>query len=91
MNKIMTLNPDPKTEGENIDKAKYDFVKDIILKSVSEKPQTFMELRKVVEAEMADFDGSPGWYYTTVKLDLEARGEIVCDRTGDQQQICAAS
>jgi hypothetical protein len=33
------------------------------------------------------FEGSIGWYYTTVKLDLEARGVIRCERKSGQSQM----
>ncbi|MCP4168829.1 MAG: hypothetical protein GY759_23435 [Chloroflexi bacterium] len=36
---------------------------------------SFSDLGNAVGAYLDDsFDGSVGWYYTTVKLDLEARG-----------------
>jgi hypothetical protein len=34
-----------------------------------------------------DFEGSIGWYFTTVKLDLEARGVIICERKSGQPQM----
>lgn len=38
---------------------------------------TFAQLGEHVSDEIeSEFDGSISWYYTTVKLDLEARGEI---------------
>jgi len=38
---------------------------------------TFMQLGALLEDFMqGSFDGSVLWYYTTVKLDVEARGEI---------------
>ena len=90
--KFQTINPDASKEGESVDKDKYDHVRDAILSSVSDKPLTFMQLRKLVEEKIDDdFDGSPGWYYTIVKLDLEARGKIKCDRSGDLQTISQAS
>ena len=37
----------------------------------------FMKLAQAVEKEMnGSFDGSITWYVTTVKLDMEARGEV---------------
>jgi hypothetical protein len=38
---------------------------------------TFTQLGALVEEDLHDsFAGSVLWYYTTVKLDMEARGEI---------------
>lgn len=38
---------------------------------------TFTQLGALVEEDLRDtFAGSVMWYYTTVKLDMEARGEI---------------
>lgn len=38
---------------------------------------TFTELEAYIEDHLQDnFDGSVMWYFTTVKLDLEARGEL---------------
>lgn len=85
--KIITEHPDADKQGVNIDKDKYDYVRERILSSVSDQPQSFTDLRKIVEAKMTDFDGSPGWYFTSVKLDLEARGEIICKRSASGQEI----
>ena len=41
------------------------------------KEITFMNLSRAVEKEVnGNFDGSVMWYVTTVKLDMEARGEV---------------
>lgn len=79
--KILTLHPEG-LKGVNIDRAKYDQMRGTILNSLTaSNPSTFKELRKSVEQALdGKFDGSIGWYYTTVKLDLEARGEIKCSR-----------
>lgn len=38
---------------------------------------TFMKLNMAVEEKLKGrFEGSIPWYYVTVKLDMEARGEI---------------
>ena len=74
----MTLHPAGKA-GVNIDKQKYDAVREAIVLSLRKHGTlTFgdltAEVRKRLEGEFA---GSISWYVTTVKLDLEARGEIV--------------
>lgn len=75
--RIMTLHPQGK-EGVNIEKQKYDLVKDAILSSIKECGEiAFGELSGAVASHLPEsFDGSVGWYTTTVKLDLEARGLI---------------
>ena len=75
--RIMTQHPQGK-EGVNIDKKKYETIKNAILASVqSEGEILFRDLPAAVENNLTEaFDGSIGWYTTTVKLDLEARGVI---------------
>ena len=75
--KIRTLHPEKK-QGVNISKEKYDVIRNAILCVLqSEKEMTFMKLSRAVEKEVnGTFDGSVTWYVTTVKLDMEARGEI---------------
>ena len=74
--RVMTLHPEGK-EGVNIDKEKYEAVKQAILDAVGAVGELpFSDLSAEVERRVVDFDGSYGWYTTTVKLDLEARGLI---------------
>ena len=75
--KIMTLHPAGKA-GVNIDKGKYDAVRAAIRQSLREHGTlTFDELVEDVREKLeGTFAGSVSWYVTTVKLDLEARGEI---------------
>jgi hypothetical protein len=75
--KIRTLHPEKK-QGVNISKDKYDIIRSAILCVLQEQKEiSFMKLARAVEKEVkGNFDGSVTWYVTTVKLDLEARGEI---------------
>lgn len=75
--RIRTLHPDGK-QGVNIDKAKYDAIAAAILAAIqSAGVLPFGDLAAAVTARLsAEFEGSIGWYTTTVKLDLEARGLI---------------
>ena len=77
MEKILTLHPQGK-KGVNISKAKYDQMMEFILTSIKEKEViTFSDLGDLaVEKLEGKFDGSIMWYFTSVKLDLEARGII---------------
>jgi hypothetical protein len=76
-NTIRTLHPHKK-QGVNISKEKYDVIRNAILCVLqTQKEITFMKLSRAVEKEVnGSFDGSVMWYVTTVKLDMEARGEI---------------
>jgi hypothetical protein len=87
--KIETRHPDPSKSGVNISKEKYDQVHDAIVQSLREEGQmTFSELGQSVNAMLeGKFDGAIGWYYTTVKLDLEARGILIRIGKSSPQQI----
>jgi hypothetical protein len=75
--KILTLNLDGK-KGVNIDKAKYDQVRNAILEIIkSHETMTMADLSETVKQKLeGNFDGKIGWYFMAVKLDLEVRGEI---------------
>ncbi len=75
--KIRTLHPEKK-QGVSISKEKYEVIRRAILAALGkQKEMTFMNLSRAVEKEInGTFDGSVNWYVTTVKLDMEARGEI---------------
>ena len=81
--KIMTLHPEGKS-GVNIDKSKYDTIRSAVLEVLTEhETYPFNTLADEVAKKVGDsFEGSFGWYTTTVKLDLEARGEV--ERIPDQ-------
>lgn len=74
---IRTLHPQKK-QGVNISREKYEIIRKAIFCVLkTEKEITFMNLSRAVEKEVnGNFDGSVMWYVTTVKLDMEARGEI---------------
>ena len=75
--RVMTLHPQGK-QGVNISKQKYHTVRQSILDALgAHKELTFTELTESVRQNLqGSFDGSVNWYVTTIKLDLEARGEI---------------
>ncbi|RIK28667.1 MAG: hypothetical protein DCC56_15490 [Anaerolineae bacterium] len=74
---IKTLHPEKK-QGVNINRDKYETIRKAIMNVLrSNKEMAFMKLSRAVEKEVrGKFDGSVMWYVTTVKLDLEARGEV---------------
>jgi hypothetical protein len=76
--RIMTLHPDNNKRGVNIDKEKYESMrKTIICQLRTGNEMSFKQLGDAVGKKLENnFSGSISWYYTTVKLDLEARGII---------------
>ena len=75
--RIMTLHPAGK-QGVNIDKGKYDMVRQAIEETLQAQPGiTFNGMTEAVGKRIGDvFDGSISWYVTSVKLDLETRGVL---------------
>jgi hypothetical protein len=75
--RIMTLHPQGK-QGVRISKQKYHTVRQSILDALGAQGEmTFAELTENVRQSLGgSFNGSINWYVTTIKLDLEARGEI---------------
>lgn len=76
--KIMTLHPEEGKVGVNLNKGKYDQIKEAILQTAGVHGEiTFQDLTTSIEELLVGkFDGSIPWYVTTIKLDLEARGII---------------
>jgi dihydroneopterin aldolase len=72
--KILTLHPAGKT-GVRIDLEKYETIRKTIIAILKRKKKvTFEDLADDVVSKLNNrFEGSILWYYTTVKLDLEAR------------------
>ena len=76
----------------NIPKWKFDAVRAAILDAAA-APVAFADLPEAVEARLAPADrerlGSLGWHVTTVKLELEVRGELERLPGGGRQTIKA--
>lgn len=90
--RIVTLHPAGK-QGVNIERAKYDTMRTAILAALGNGEEILLAtLRERVEQALADtFPGSVGWYFTTVKLDLEAHGELERLPGRGPQRLCAVS
>lgn len=75
---VETINPEPRKQGVRIEKSKYEMIRGAILKNLRAYGKlSFTRLGNLLEEQLLKtFDGSVMWYYTTVKLDLEARGVI---------------
>jgi hypothetical protein len=80
--RILCQTPTPGRKGTRIERNKYEAVRAAILRAVPADPLgiPFAELPDRVAAllapEVLAHLGSVSWYTTTVKLDLEVRGEI---------------
>lgn len=82
---IQTLHPQAGKTNKKIVLAKYNTIKENLLKILKKKPLTHTELMEALYANVKDsFEGGVQWYGETVKLDLEARGII--ERTNDKPQ-----
>jgi len=75
---FLTIQPEPAKQDIRLDYAKYEAVHAAIFDNLRQYgPMTFTQLGALVEEQLNHtFTGSVMWYYTTVKLDMEARGEI---------------
>jgi hypothetical protein len=93
--KVVCKTPTPdKTSTKSIDKWKYDVVRRAILNIIKSKPEgvLFSELATLVGQNLSEYEkqnlGNVSWYTTTVKLDLEVRGEIRrLDKVSPQQLV----
>jgi hypothetical protein len=76
--KIQTIHPQGK-KAPNIEKAKYDQIHAAIVRVLSENKEIgFSDGLEIVEKWLeGKFDGKIAWYYITVKLDMEAKGELI--------------
>ena len=87
--KILTMHPEEGKQGVNISLAKYDMVRQAILKAIrSQGSLSFQALVSLIDYKLRNrFEGSVAWYVTTVKLDLEARDEIEHYMENGEQQL----
>jgi hypothetical protein len=82
--KILTKHPGGKS-GRNIDRHKYELLKESILAALQDKELTHTELFDDLQKRLkSKFSGNISWYGETVKLDLEARKMI--KRTSSKPQ-----
>lgn len=82
---IQTLHPQKGKTNNEISLVKYIFIKEALIKILSECALTHTELMEELFSRIKnDFDGGVQWYGQTVKLDLEARKIII--RTNDKPQ-----
>jgi hypothetical protein len=92
--RIKTLHPEGK-QGVNIERQKYDAIRGAIVEALREEGEiAFRDLAQEVEQRLeGGFDGSVGWYVTTIKLDLEARDivERVPDKSPQHLRLVASS
>jgi len=75
--KVLALHPQGK-RSVHISREKYEVIRNAILRSLKDgSEKTHLELYAATRKLLPrNFEGSPMWYFETVKLDLEARGLI---------------
>ncbi|HEY8806917.1 MAG TPA: hypothetical protein VIN70_04965 [Candidatus Limnocylindria bacterium] len=93
--KIQLRNPDPKKKGPRLAKDTYAVVRRAALATLpaSGRGLTLAEFRAALAKRLARTRGwdpslSAQWYGMAIKLDLEARGELV--RSGTPQRLVRA-
>lgn len=80
--KVLCRTPTPGKVPTRIDRWKYDLVREAILAVVpgDEPGLEFRQLPDLVAAQLKPDEreklGSVSWYITTVKLDMEVKGEL---------------
>ena len=80
--RIQLSHPDPDKEAPRISAEKYQAVRAAILTAVSEDEGGILfkdlaeRVSQLLSPQVLENLGSVGWYTTSVKLDLEARGLI---------------
>ena len=91
--KFLCMSPTPGKQGTAIPRWKYELLRDVILEILSaHKPGVlFKDLPHLISERLDDTQkaqlGSVTWHCTTVKLDLEARGEITRVAKASPQQL----
>lgn len=78
---IQALHPDPQKRGPRVRRRAYEAYREALLQVIPAHPEgvPFGELAAAVASRVpaeVRAETSPGWWATTVKLDLEARGLI---------------
>jgi hypothetical protein len=76
--RIRLLHPEGK-KGVNMVRSKYEQMHAEIVKLLDERAEVgFTEALEIIEKRLeGKFDGKIAWYYVSVKLDMEAKGELV--------------
>lgn len=91
--RVVMQNPNTGRDDGTIARSFYEPVRAAILEAIGEAGTLpFADLRAAVEARTPSemwADASVGWYTTTVKLDLEAKGLI--EREGSPQALRIAA
>lgn len=73
----MTTQSAAAAENPPLELEKYEFIRDEILWRLADEEMPFMVLAQQLVDDLQDtFDGPVMWYATTVRHDMEARGEI---------------
>ncbi|MEL6680481.1 MAG: hypothetical protein AAFQ51_17395 [Pseudomonadota bacterium] len=81
MDKVACRTPEGGPKGTNIPTWKFEAVRTALRGFLAEGPQRASTLKDAVGARLSEEDranlGSLGWHVTTIRLELEVRGELV--------------
>lgn len=82
MDKVACRTPAEGRDGvTNIPKWKYDLIAEAIRAELADGPVRMSEMKARLEARIPATEraalGSLGWHLTTVKLEMEVRGELI--------------
>ncbi|MEL6424057.1 MAG: hypothetical protein AAFQ33_01240 [Pseudomonadota bacterium] len=90
MDKVACRTPEGGPKGTNIPRWKFDAVRAALMACLTDGPRRVAELKDAVGEALSAEDrtnlGSLGWHVTTIRLELEVRGELV-RRPGSPLQI----
>lgn len=96
LDKVECRTPTPGKQPTRIDRRKFDAVRRAILAVLPRRGEgvLFTNLTGLVKAELTTDElanlGAPMWYVTTVKLELEVRGEIQRVKDSTPQRLLRA-
>jgi hypothetical protein len=77
--RIRLLHPDPLKKGVNIERSKFEQMHAAIQQLLKERETIgFSEaMTEIGNRLTGKFEGKIGWYYVSVKLHMEATGELI--------------
>ena len=94
--RVVCETPTPGKKPTRIHRWKYDLLRGVILDIVGSSSEgvEFRELSDLVESRLSPEQlsdlGSVSWYTTTVKLDMEVKGDIARVAGARPQRLCLA-
>lgn len=92
MDCVTCRTPTPVKEGfARVPAWKFNILQSAVLSAAKDSDAPFSELKEAVRAHLQQDDldraGALGWHVTTVKLEMETRGDIECIHAARPQRI----